>query len=127
MPRFSKSIKDLLEKNPNILEVSSQLSYTFKFKKEAVKAYKSGTSPKEIFRRANIDLSLFSAKYAKNSVWRWVKIVEKYGIEGLREEHRGKNATGRPPKKRFKSKQEEIAYLRAENDFLKKLLALEKK
>ena len=63
----------------------------------------------------------------KIAFWRWVKIVEKYGIEGLREEHRGKNAKGRPPKKKFKSEQEEIAYLRAENDFLKKLLALEKK
>ena len=83
MPEFSKSVKQLLEKNPNILEVSSQISYTFKFKKEAVKAYSSGTSPKEIFRRADIDLSLFSAKYAKSSVWRWVKIVEKYGIEGI--------------------------------------------
>ena len=127
MPRFSKSIKQLLEKNPNILEVSSQISYTFKFKKEAVKAYKSGTSPKEIFRRADIDLNLFSSKYAKNSIWRWVKIVAKYGVEGLREEHRGKDAKGRPPKKKFKSEQEEIAYLRAENNFLKKLLALEKK
>jgi len=127
MPRFSKSIKELLEKNPNILGVPSQLAYTFKFKKEAVKAYKSGTSPREIFRRANIDLNLFSSKYAKNSVWRWVKMVEKYGFGGLKEEHRGKNSKGRSPKKKFKSEQEEIAYLRAENDFLKKLLALEKK
>ena len=127
MPRFSKTTKELLERNPNVIKVSSNVIYTFKFKKEAVKAYKSGTSPKKVFREADIDLSLFGYKYAKNSIWRWVKIVEKYGIEGLREEHRGKNATGRPPKMKFKSKQEEIAYLRAENDFLKKLLALEKK
>ena len=126
MSRFSKSIKQLLERNPIIIKVSSQLSYTFKFKEEAVKAYKSGTSPKEIFIRADIDLSLFSTKYAKNSIWRWVKIVEKYGYKGLKEEHRGRSAKGRPAKK-FKSEQEEIAYLRAENNFLKKLLALEKK
>ena len=74
-----------MERNPNIVKVSSQVSYTFKFKKEAVKAYKSGTSPKDIFRKADIDLSLFSAKYAKNSIWRWVKIVERYGYKGLKE------------------------------------------
>ena len=79
MSRFSKSIKESLERNPNIIKVSSNLGYTFKFKKEAVKAYKSGASPKEIFRRANIDLSLFGTKYAKNSIWRWIRIVEKYG------------------------------------------------
>jgi len=116
-----------LEKNLNILEVSPQWTDTFKFKTEVVKAYKSGTSPKEIFRRTDIDLNLLSAQYAKNSIWRLVKIVENYGVEGFREENRGKNSKGRPPKKKFKSEQEEITYLRAENDFLEKLSDLEKK
>ena len=105
MSRFSKSIKESLKRNPNIVKVSSNLIYTFKFKKEAVKVFKSGASLKEIFRRADIDLSLFGTKYAKNSIWRWIKIVEKYGYEGLKEEHCGIHAKGRPIRQ-FKSEQE---------------------
>lgn len=114
-----------LEENPNVEKVSfSNVSYTSKFKIKALKQLKDGFSPREIFMEAEIDLSLFGKDYPKKCLQRWKKVQKTSGENGLKKERRGSGATGRPKNKKFKSADEEIAYLRAENDFLKKLQAL---
>lgn len=126
MAILSESIRKKLEKNPNILKVTAKnVAYTPSFKAKAVAKYSAGESYADIFAEADIDLSLFKDDYARKSVDRWRKSLEKSGVQGFKVENRGRKATGRPKGKKFKSLDAEVAYLRAENDFLKKLNALE--
>lgn len=113
-----------LENNPNVLKVTkSNVAYTTEFKTNALKLHKQGHTPFQIFTEAGIDLSVFGEDYAKKCIQRWGKVATQEG--GLKKERRGSKATGRPKGLKFKSVEEEVAYLRAENDFLKKLRALE--
>lgn len=126
MAKLSQKDRDSLQKNPNVLKVTdSNVTYTAKFKEKAVKLINQGVPVEDIFRDAGINTSLFGKKYAFKSIDRWQKAINKHGSKALHKERRGVKATGRPKGKKFKSLEEEIAYLRAENDFLKKLRALE--
>lgn len=114
--------------NPNIEEITeSNIRFTKRFKLKAIKLYKSGVSATDIFMDAGVDLSGFEKGYARKSITRWLEISKTYGINEIDKERRGINASGRPGSSKFKSLEEENAYLRAENDFLKKLRALEVK
>lgn len=114
-----------LVSNPNVEKITkSNVTYTSKFKIKAVKQLLNGASPREIFMEAGIDLQLFGDTYAKKSLQRWRKIYNENGEIGLKIERRGSGSTGRPIGKKFKSLEDELAYLRAENNFLKKLHAL---
>lgn len=114
-----------LEKNPNVLKVTaSNVTYTPKFKLHAVTQYLSGKKPREIFREAGVNLGLFEETYAKRALARWRKVHSERKEKGFKEEMRGSGATGRPAGKKFKSIEDELRYLKAENDFLKKLRAL---
>ena len=93
------------------------------FKAKALKLRQQGQSPSQIFIAAGINLSLFGAGYAKKCLHRWEKMSAQDG--GLKKDRRGSKSKGRPKGKKFKSLEDENAYLRAENDFLKKLRALE--
>lgn len=130
MALLSESDRKRLSKNPNILKISEDhVIFTSVFKIYAVKENLKGRSPAEIFREAGVELSHFGSTYPKDTLKRWRNIFKKCGDKGLKENRQGKKATGRP-KKSFdlgdvKSMQERIAYLEAENEFLKKLRALE--
>jgi len=56
----------------------------------------------------------------------WYRKYQQYGIDGLKLDNRGRPRTMKleKPKRVFKSKEEELEYLRAENAVLKKLAAL---
>ena len=126
MSSLSERDRKDLENNPNVLKVTkSNVTYTIEFKGKALKLCQSGLSPSRIFKDAGINLSLFGDDYPKNCIHRWKKMADQEG--GLKKERRGTKATGRPRGLKFKSLEEEIAYLKAENDFLKKLHALEAK
>jgi hypothetical protein len=99
------------------------VTYTSKFKIRAVLDFSKGISPNQIFAQAGIDLQMFGKTYAKKCLSRWRKIHDEFGNDGLKSERRGSGSTGRP-KKTFKSPEDELRYLRAEVDFLKKLRAL---
>lgn len=120
----NSDVKDL-ENNPNVEKVTkSNVTYKTKFKIKAVKQHLNGVSPRVIFMDAGINLQLFGDTYAKKCLHRWRKIYQENGVDGLKTERRGSGATGRPVGRKFKSLEDELAYLRAENDFLKKLHAL---
>lgn len=114
--------------NPNVEKITgSNLRFTKDFKVKAIKLYQSCRSVVEIFAEAGIDLSDFESEYARKSITRWLAAADAYGVKKINEERRGLGSPGRPRSgKKFKSQAAEIAYLRAENDFLKKLQALEK-
>ena len=125
MGPFSESDRKSLESNRFVEKVTeSNVTFKSQFKIKAVKDSLRGVSPKEIFFKAGIDLSLFNPYYAKKTIQRWRKIYDESGEEGLKSDARGSKATGRPKGMKFKSLEEENAYLRAEIDFLKKLHAL---
>lgn len=113
--------------NPNVEKVTgSNIRFTEDFKLKAVKLYEAGRSSVDIFTDGGIDLKDFEARYASKSIKRWSEAADKYGAKAINQERRGAASTGRPGSKKFKSVNEELAYLRAENEFLKKLQALEK-
>lgn len=124
MGSLSDKDRKSLENNPNVLKVTkSNVAYTPEFKSKALKLNNQGYTPSQIFADAGIDLSLFGDNYARKCLQRWEKMANKEG--GLKKDRRGSKATGRPKGLKFKSLKDENAYLRAENDFLKKLRALE--
>jgi transposase-like protein len=128
MGPFSESDRNSLESNPAVLKVTeTNVSYKPNFKIKAVEEYLRGIPPKKIFSKAGIDLSLFNPDYAKKTLHRWRKIYDKSGKKGLESDGRGSKASGRPKAIKFKTLEEENAYLRAEIDFLKKLHALARK
>ena len=124
MGSLSERDRKDLEKNPIVLKVTrSNVTYTPEIKAKALKLRQKGQSPSQIFIAAGINLSLFGAGYAKKCLHRWEKMSAQDG--GLKKDRRGSKSKGRPKGKKFKSLEDENAYLRAENDFLKKLRALE--
>ena len=125
----AKQIKILL-KNKNVDKCSDKaITYNKEFKIRAVKQYcDEGWSARQIFKEAGLDVNLVGKSIAKNCVMDWIKIYKIRGIEGLLTETRGKYG-GRPKTKgvtneyKIKRLEAQVAYLKAENDFLAKLRA----
>jgi transposase len=125
-------IKELLN-NSNVEKCSSKsITYTKKFKLKAVKQYyDDGYSPNMIFEKAGFNVKALGKYRIKDCLSRWKRIYNNKGKKGLINENRGKG--GGRPKVRFKSKDEEIEYLKTkiaymdvENDFLAKLRGLKR-
>ncbi|MEJ8546516.1 hypothetical protein [Brevibacillus borstelensis] len=85
-----------------------------------------------IFRSAGFDLDVIGHEKPKQCLKRWRNTYTALGENGLLEEQRGKGSTGRPTGERLSTEEKlkraeaRIKLLEAENDFLKKLDALEK-
>ncbi|MDT8976363.1 IS3 family transposase [Paenibacillus sp. chi10] len=108
--RYSELQIKKLEGNPNVLRVSeSNISFTPAF-----------------------DLDMFSSRKPKESLKRWRSIYAAHGEAGLLEERRGKGSSGRPSSKelsveeKLRRAEAKIKLLEIENEFLKKLKALER-
>lgn len=122
-----------LERNPNVQHVTeSAITYTSEFKRAALRAYKEGQTPSEIFIRAGFDLDDIGHKKPKHSLKRWRDTFDLYGEEGLAIERRGKGSVGRKPLGELSAEDElkrakaKIKLLEAQVDLLKKLEALER-
>lgn len=129
--KFTDQEVEILLENPNILKVGrNNVTYTSDFKLKAIKDYNNGKFPIEIFIEAGIPIDILNRKNAKKCISRWKEILSKQGETALLEEQRGK--LGRPRVKeltteeKLKKAESRIAYLEAENEFLKKLKALER-
>lgn len=129
MSSFSEKDRKSLESNPLVQSVGpNQIQFTAKFKMKALKLHSEGVRPSDVFLKLGVDPNLFLKEYPKKCLSRWKKIVESHGVEGLKEERRGKGSTGRPKKAQLKTENallERIAYLEETVDFLKKLRALD--
>jgi len=133
---FSETqIKELLA-NPNVSRCSDKsITYSKEFKVLAVKKYyEEGYSPRMIFEEAGIDRQIIGLDVPDACLKRWRKIYKSKGEDKLKVETRGKHSLGGRPKTKgisdadkMKRMEIEIAYLKAENDFLAKLRAAKKR
>jgi len=131
MSDFSEKDRRSLESNPLVKSVGlNKVQFTANFKLKALRLHQDGIRPSDVFLKLGVDPNLFLKDYPKKCLARWKKIVEIHGENGLKEERRGKGATGRPKRttpKGEKALLEKIAVLEAQVDFLKKLRALAEK
>jgi transposase-like protein len=94
-------------------------SYDKEFKLKAV----------DMYINKNIGATTIAKKLglrSKSQVYRWVKKFEEKGETAFDEDGRNgvKHSRAGRPKTKFSSAEEELQYLRMENEFLKKLKAL---
>ncbi|WP_236848048.1 HTH domain-containing protein [Brevibacillus laterosporus] len=130
---FTEQEMKHLEANPYVQHVTyKSITYAPAFKVAAVKAYQEGQTPMEIFCGAGFDIDVIGHNKPKTCLKRWRNVYQIHGEIGLLEEQRGKKSTGRPSttelsvEEKLKRAEARIKFLEAENDFLKKLDALEK-
>jgi hypothetical protein len=126
---FTKEQIEILKSNINVKNCSERsILYSRDFKIKAVKQYEEGLTGREIFDLAGFDLKIIEKDTPKGCLKRWNKIYKKKGIIGLEKDFRGINGGRRKKieiieKDRIKRLEAEVAYLKAENDFLIKLRA----
>jgi hypothetical protein len=114
-----------LSQNRNILKCSSKaITYNKKFKVFAVKEYEKGKTTTQIFEDAGFDLDIIGKDIPQARIRAWKKIYREKGKQGLLNETRGSN--GGRLKKTINENDKEIlkmkvAYLEAENSFLRKM------
>lgn len=130
---FSEREIQQLEANPNVSRVAGKnITYTASFKLAAVRAYLAGQPPAEIFIQAGFNLHVIGPKNPGRCLRRWCESYRLYGEDGLLTDRRGQNSPGRPSSKmltaeeKLKRAEAKIKLLEMENEFLKKLDALER-
>lgn len=128
---FNSSEIKTLSSNPNIIKVSSKsITYSEAFKVTFVNEYLAGSLPRIIFEKYKLDSEIVGLKRIEQCASRWKKQYLAQGDLGL-QDSRSKNS-GRPSNKPLSEEQElnklkaRIHFLEMENDFLKKLKALER-
>jgi len=120
-----------LRNNPNVVTCSHKaITYSKDFKLRAVKQYlDESLSCNEIFRLAGFNISALGRNIPKDRIGDWKYIYRTCGEAGLTTERRGLNSSGRPKinglseKERVERLEAEVAYLKSENDFLRRLRA----
>ena len=127
---FNKEQIETLLQNSNVAECSEKsISYHKDFKILAVRKYREGLPPSEIFRQAEFDIGMIGHKTPKACLRRWKKIFKDKGEAGLKTDGRGQSKAGGRPKslanltdeEKLKRLEAEVAYLKEENRFLAKL------
>ncbi len=120
----------MLLRNPNIVGCSEKsISYHKDFKILAIRKYREGLSPSDVFRQAGFDINMIGRKSPKNCLRRWLKVFRKNGEAGLKVDGRAiNNPRGRPKnianlsgEEKMKRLEAEVAYLKEANRFLAKL------
>lgn len=130
---FTEAQIQLLEFNPNIKCVTKfTVSYDPDFKLKAVLENRKGKSPIQIFVEHEFNIEIIGSMTPKRCLERWRKSYDKHGEMGLLLEGRGKRNPGRPQvkdesiEKKLKRLEAKVNYLTVENEFLKKLEAIER-
>lgn len=106
---------------------NSSATYTKEFKLYAVGEYLSGKTPLEIFIEAGVDIDILGREQPQRCLSRWLKTHRTYGPNGLLQENRGINSTGRPSKKelsieeKYEKTLKENEILKMQVEYLKKL------
>jgi len=106
------------------------ITYATEFKLTAIKLHHQGQSATRIFREAGFDLRLVDRNLPYKCLNRWLRTCKLRGIAGLTAEKHGSGGAGGRLKlyrlteaEKIKRLETELAYLKAENDFLAKLRA----
>lgn len=121
--QYSKEEQEQLTQLPCVEKVTEKMMvFKQSFKREAIAKSKQGYTANQIFREAGIDINKYAPKYFHHLLKRWKH-------DNLSDDIK----RGRPKKEQHKDINEmsvedlkaRVAYLELENDFLKKLKALE--
>ncbi len=131
---FGPEDRARISQNKNVLRVSeTTITYSPAFKVEAVRAnLDKGKPPLLIFLDAGFDLDLIGHETPYRCLRRWRAVFRQRGEQGLRNDQRGKSSTGRPAEReltveeKLRRAEARVRYLELENEFLKKLDALER-
>jgi len=124
-----EQIKELRQ-NPNVANCSEKsILYHKNFKVSAIEKYRQGMPPSWIFKEAGFNLAVIGRSAPKWCMSRWQKTFSKKGKAGLLTDGRkGDYPRGRPKgikhlsdKEKIEYLETQVAYLKAENDFLAKL------
>lgn len=122
---FSEEELKVLRSNPNVAKCSNKsITFSREFKLNAVKAYyEQGHSANSIFKQAGFDLNVIGKTTPKFRMRDWKKIYKTKGETALNTESRGRGGGRRskPQATDIEYLKAKVAYLEAENDFLKKL------
>lgn len=126
---FAQEQRIALLKNPNIEGCSEKsITYSKAFKITALRAWQTGLPPQEIFIQAGFDIGLIGSEKPKNCLRRWRKVFQQKGVTGLQVDGRSQSKSGGRRKVHWENNQDKIkyleaqvAYLKAENNFLAKL------
>ena len=134
--RFTTAQIEELSKNKYVSKCSDKsITFSNEFKVLAVKKYyEEGCGAKIIFEEAGFNIETIGKNNPKRCLYCWRKIYNSKGEDMLKVETRGKHNKGRQSKiknltdaDKIKRMEIEIAYLKAENDFLVKLRAAKKR
>ena len=129
--KFTEEQRQELQKNPNVKKVTSVgVLYSDTFKKEALELYEKGMAPNDIFSQAGFNIETIGKENPSKILSKW-----RCGI-GYKPNQKNSELSIKHPIKLSSDKctytDKEIKkilarnrYLEAENDFLKKLKALE--
>jgi transposase len=131
---FSPEVRAKIMQNGNVLRVGKRkITYCPDFKVKAVRQnLVEGKSPLEIFLEAGFDLDVIGHRTPQRCVEDWRAIFTQRGEQGLRDDHRGKGFKARPLEReltvedKLRRAEARIKYLEKENEFLKKLDAIER-
>jgi transposase-like protein len=131
---FSPEDRAKIMQNKNVLRVGDAfITYSPAFKVEAVRAnLVKGKPPHLIFVDAGFDLDLIGHRTPEYCLKRWRKVFGQRGEQGLRDDQRGKNGTGRPLEReltveeKLRRAEARVKYLEKENELLKKFDAIER-
>jgi transposase-like protein len=125
---FTKEQIILISENTNVASCSERyIEYRKEFKISAIKQYyEHNLTPSEIFRLAGFDIKLIGRDIPQKCLERWKKTFKLKGEKGLsintksRKKKISEDISDRDKIERLEA---EVAYLRAENDFLVELRA----
>ena len=118
--RFTNEERKEIEQNPNVYCVTSNnVIYTIEFKEKAITEYLMGKPARQIFEEAGFNLTMLSkcSDYASKTLAKWRKTNNKENIHYPKKKIK-ENKTD------YQKMQARLEYLEAENEFLKKLRAL---
>jgi transposase len=126
---FTEEQIEELKKNPCVFECRERsIHYTYEFKKRALDLYAQGVKPKEIWRQAGFDPSIWKKQYCGDTIKDWRRMVKKRGLESLTKPSGvqvdgGYKRAKSPEADRIRRLELQVQYLEKENDFLAKLRA----
>lgn len=126
---FTNEQQEQLRANPYIEKVSdTTITYTRDFRETFMDQYQNGKLPSQILREMDIDPRLLGKRRVNSIVQR----IKQYELRPEGCEDRRRSSLGRPSTKslsdseKLRRLEQKIAYLKQENEFLKKNIQLDR-
>ena len=119
--QFTQEQIEILFKNPYVESINSNtIKFTSEFKELTLKKDSEGITASQIFKDAGFDLKVLGKNIPTTCLGNW-----RYRVRHLNKNNNKYLASEVKKNKALKSIMEENRYLKAENEFLKKLQALQ--